>query len=91
MSTEIRKTNKYRGFSPLTREVREQDWSVHFTGRDYSKSLLRDNVSLYMLQNDKVRGFIDELTPMLVELVDDVKYIRDFTNICVPKDYKKIN
>ena len=50
MSTEIRKTNKYRGFSPLTNGVREQDWIVHFTGHDYSKSLLRDNVSLYMLQ-----------------------------------------
>jgi hypothetical protein len=88
---EIRKVNKYKGFKPLTNEVREQGWVVHFTGRDYSKTLLRDNVSKYMLLNTKMAGFIDELTPMMVELVDDVKYIRNFTNICVPKDYKKIN
>ena len=88
---DIRKTNKYRGFKPLTRDVSEDGWDVHFVGRNYSKTLLRDNVSNYMLQNPAVAGFIDELTPMLVELVDDVKYIRNFANICVPKDYKKIN
>ena len=88
---EIRKTNKYKGFKSLTIEVKEDGWVVHFVGRDYSKTLLRDNVSKYMLQNPKMAGFIDELTPMMVELVDDVKYIRNFTNICVPKDYKKIN
>lgn len=83
--------NKYKGFAFPNDAVRESGWDIQETGYDYSKTLIRNSLSDYLYGNETLAGFLDRLNDIMVHLVDCVKYIRNYYNYAVPKDYKKIN
>ena len=83
--------NKYRGYKSFLESNKYVGWNTYYNGYDYSKTLLRRSLSGYLYQNEKVAGFLDHLNKFVVEMVDNVKYIRNYFNYAVPKDYKKIN
>jgi hypothetical protein len=83
--------NTYRGFKSFSESERYVGWKTYYNGYDYSKTLLRRSLSNYLYQNEKVAGFLEHLNRFMVEMVDNVKYIRNFFNYAVPKDYKRIN
>ena len=83
--------NKYKGFESLKKHIRYNGWNVHYQGYDYSKTLLKKSLSPYFYGNPKVAGFLEYLNAFMVSIVDNVKYIRNYLNYAVPKDYKKIN
>ena len=83
--------NKYKGFTFPKDQIVEDNWRVQYTGYDYSKTLIKNSVSPYLYANKKLAGFLDTLNDIMVHMVDNVKYIRNYFNFAVPKDYKKIN
>lgn len=83
--------NKYKGFEFPEDKVRYDNWRIQYTGYDYSKTLIKKSVSPYLYNNEKLAGFLDTLNDIMVHLVDSVKYIRNYFNFAIPKDYKKIN
>ena len=83
--------NKYKGYKSFWDANRYFGWKVYYEGYDYSKPLLKRSLSGYLYQNEKVAGFLEHLNNFMVGLVDNVKYIRNFFNYAVPKNYKKIN
>ena len=83
--------NRYRGLKSLNEQTKYKNWHVYYEGYDYSKTLLKKSLSPYFYKNPRVAGFLDHLNKFMVELVDNVKYIRNYLNYAVPKNYKKIN
>lgn len=83
--------NLHKGFKPLWKEVAYNNWNVRYVGYDYSKTLMKKSLSNYLFQNEHLSGFIEHINAFMVKMVDNVKYIRNFFNYAVPKDYKKIN
>ena len=83
--------NKYKGFEFPPDSLRQKNWKLHYTGYDYSKTLIKKSVSPYLYNNGKLAGFLDTLNDIMVHMVDSVKYIRNYFNFAVAKDYKKIN
>ena len=83
--------NKYKGFVFPKDSTRYNNWRLQYTGYDYSKTLISKSVSSYLYNNGKLAGFLDTLNDIMVHLVDSVKYIRNYFNFAVPKEYKKIN
>lgn len=83
--------NKYKGFEFPNKRVHDDQTFVHYTGYDYSKTLIRKSVSPYLYNNKKLAGFLDTLNDIMVHMVNSVKYIRNYFNYAVPKDYQKIN
>ena len=83
--------NIYKGFEFPNDKVRTSSWDIQNTGYDYSKTLISNSLSKYLYGNKSLAGFLDTLNGIMVHLVDCVKYIRNFYNYAVPKDYKKIN
>ena len=83
--------NKYKGFTHPKEQIRYDDWDVHYQGYDYSKTLIRKSLSKYLYANEKVAAFLDHLNDIMVNLVESVKYIRNYYNYAVPKNYRKIN
>jgi len=83
--------NKYKGFEFPEDDIKYKNWKIQYTGYDYSKTLIKRSLSPYLYNNGKLAGFLDTLNDIMVNLVDSVKYIRNYFNFAVPKDYKKIN
>ena len=83
--------NKYKGFTFPNDSEREKQIHVNYTGYDYSKTLIKKSVSPYLYNNKKLAGFLDTLNDIMVYMVNSVKYIRNYFNYAVPKDYQKIN
>lgn len=83
--------NKYKGFKYPIDILYEDQIFVHYTGYDYSKTLIKNSISPYLYNNTKLAGFLDTLNDIMVHLVNSVKYIRNYFNYAVPKDYQKIN
>ncbi len=83
--------NKYKGFAYPNEVLYDNRYVVHYTGYDYSKTLIKKSVSPYLYNNEKLAGFLDTLNDIMVYMVNSVKYIRNYFNYAVPKDYQKIN
>ena len=83
--------NKYKGFEFPNDKIFNDQIVVHYTGYDYSKTLIKNSVSPYLYNNKKLGGFLYTLNDIMVYLVNSVKYIRNFFNYAVEKDYQKIN
>lgn len=87
----MRDVNRHRGFKSLYEQVRYDNWETYYMGYDYSETLLSRSLSQYLYQNEKVAGFLKHLNKFMVEMVDNVKYIRNYFNYAVPKNYRRIN
>ena len=80
------------GFPSVFKAAYETGWDIKNTGYDYGDKLLNRTLSNYMFKNPNVKQFLEGyLNPIVVKLLNSVKYIRIFYNYAVPKDYQKIN
>jgi len=84
--------NNRVGFPSVFKAAYETGWDIKNTGYDYNDKLLNRTLSSYMFKNPNVKEFLEGyLNPIVVKLLNTVKYIRIFYNYAVPKDYQKIN
>lgn len=83
--------NRYKGFTHPKEQLRYIGWDVKYQGYDYSKTLIRNSLSKYLYANPKLAVFLDHLNDLMLNLVESVKYIRNYYNYAVPKNYRKIN
>ena len=82
---------KYKGFDSLYDTVDEAGWRLKNTGFKYDDCLMEISTSPYMQKNPTMREFFPYLNKMLSHLINSVKYLRNFNNYAVRKDYKYIN
>ena len=52
---------------------------------------MEDNTSKYLQKNPNMRQFFPYLNRIMSHLINSVKYLRNFNNYAVRKDYKRIN
>jgi hypothetical protein len=80
------------GFPSPYKAAYEHGWDLKNQGYDYSKNLTNKILSSYMFRNPNVKKFLEEyFNPIIVNYVNNVKYLRIFYNYAVPKDYQKID
>jgi len=85
-------TERKKGFKSPFKSTYEYGWELKNLGYDYSDTLLKKTMSNYMFKNERLSTFLnDYLNPIVVFLINKVKYIRIYYNYAVPKDYEKIN
>ena len=82
---------KYKGFKSFYDMVDEDKWETKHEGFNYEKKLMQISTSSYMTKNPIVKSFYKHLNRIMVNLIDSVKYLRNFNNYAVKKDYKRIN
>lgn len=82
---------KYKGFDSLYDTVDEYNWVLKNTGFDYENNLMEVSTSPYLQRNPTMKAFFPYLNKMLSHLINSVKYLRNFNNYAVRKDYKYIN
>lgn len=84
--------NKRVGFPSRFKATYRSGWILKNTGYNYNDNLLNKTLGNYMFKNPNVKEFIEDyLNPIVVKLLNTVKYIRTYYNYAVPKDYDKIN
>jgi hypothetical protein len=80
------------GFASPYKAAYENGWDLKNQGYDYSKTLTNKILSSYMFGNPNVKKFLEEyFNPIIVNYINNVKYLRIFYNYAVPKDYQKID
>ena len=52
---------------------------------------MQDNTSKYLQKNPMMRQFFPYLNMLMSHLINSVKYLRNFNNYAVRKDYKRID
>ena len=82
---------KYKGFDSIYDKVNESRWETKNEGYKYEKTLMEDNTSRYLQKNPTVRNFFPYLNRIMSHLINSVKYLRNFNNYAVRKDYKRID
>lgn len=82
---------KYKGYDSIYDEINECRWRTRNEGYKYEKTLMEDNTSKYLQKNPTVRQFFPYLNKIMSHLINSVKYLRNFNNYAVRKDYKRIN
>lgn len=82
---------KYKDFDSIYEQTNYIGWQLENKGHDYSKDLIQRNTSRYMLNNRNVSDMFPYLNRILSYLIDRVKYVRNFYNYGVDRDYKHIN
>lgn len=82
---------KYKGFNSIYDNVNEYGWKTKNEGYKYEKTLMEDNTSKYLQKNPTMRQFFPYLNKIMSHLINSVKYLRNFNNYAVRKDYKRIN
>ena len=84
--------SKYRGFTSTDKMTEHFNDDIKHAGHDYTQDLMQRGVSRYLLLNPHINFFITNyLNPFLCTLLERVRYIRNYYNFGVPKDYDKIN
>lgn len=81
----------YKGFDSLFDAVDEYGWETKNEGFKYDDCLMEISVSPYLQKNPTMRKFFPHLNKMMSHLINSVKYLRNFNNYAVRKDYKRIN
>lgn len=85
-------TERRTGFDSLYRATYENGWELKNTGYNYSENFLSKMLSSYMFKNERLNEFIlKHLSPIMVMFINKVKFLRNYYNFAVPKDYQKIN
>ena len=82
---------KYKGYDSIYDEINECRWRTRNEGYKYEKTLMEDNTSKYLQKNPMMRQFFPYLNKIMSHLINSVKYLRNFNNYAVRKDYKRIN
>lgn len=82
---------KYKGYDSIYDSINESRWKTKNEGYEYEKTLIEDNSSKYLQKNGMMRQFFPYLNMILSHLINSVKYLRNFNNYAIRKDYKRIN
>ena len=82
---------KYKGYDSIYDNINESRWKTKNEGYKYEKTLMEDNTSTYLQKNSTMRSFFPYLNDLLSHLINSVKYLRNFNNYAVKKDYKRID
>lgn len=82
---------KYKGFDSFYDTMSEYGWKTKYEGFKYDDCLMEINTSKYLQQNPTMRSFFPYLNKLMSHLINSVKYLRNFNNYAVRKDYKRIN
>ena len=81
----------YKGYDSIYDTINESNWKTKNEGYDYENSLFEDNCSKYLQRNPTIRNFFPFLNRIMAHIINSVKYLRNFNNYAVKKDYKRIN
>lgn len=60
-------------------------------GYDYEGKVIKNSISSYLLRNRNIFEFIEQLEPIIDEIISLPKKLKAFWNYTVPKNYKKMN
>lgn len=82
---------KYKGFPSIYDNMNESRWETKNEGYKYGDTLFEDNTSKYLQKNPNMRQMFPFLNRIMSHLIDSVKYLRNFNNYAVRKDYKRID
>ena len=82
---------KYKGFPSFYDFMDEYGWETKNNGFDYENNLMQVSTSSYLQKNPTMRQFFPYLNKLMSHLINSVKYLRNFNNYAVKKDYKRIN
>lgn len=81
----------YKGFPSFYDTLDECRWETKNEGFKYETSLFERSTSRYLQKNPNVRGFFPYLNKLMSNLINNVKFLRNFNNYAVRKDYKRID
>lgn len=82
---------KYKGFDSIYDKINTERWELKNFGYKYEDTLFEDNTSRYLQRNKMMSDMFKYLNKIMSHLINSVKYLRNFNNYAVPKDYKHIN
>lgn len=82
---------KYKGFSSIYDVINEDRWETKNEGYKYEDNLMENNTSSYLQKNPNMREMFPFLNRIMSHLINSVKYLRNFNNYAVRKDYKRID
>jgi hypothetical protein len=82
---------KYKGFDSIYDKINTDRWELKNLGYKYEDTLFEDNTSSYLQRNKMMSNMFKYLNKVMSHLINSVKYLRNFNNYAVPKDYKHIN
>ena len=80
------------GFISAHDAIIDYDLDLKNQGYDYSNNLMNKTMSPYLMGNKNVNNFLtNHIQKIMVLLINNVKKLRIYYNIAVPKNYNKIN
>lgn len=82
---------KFKGFNSIYDNINERRWETKNEGYKYENHLMENNTSRYLQKNRMMRQFFPYLNRIMSHLINSVKYLRNFNNYAVRKDYKRID
>lgn len=82
---------KYKGFPSIYDSINESRWDTKNEGYKYEDNLMENNTSKYLQKNPNMREMFPFLNRIMSHLINSVKYLRNFNNYAVRKDYKRID
>lgn len=82
---------KYKGFDSIYDKINTRRWKLKNLGYKYEDTLFEDNTSRYLQRNPMMVNMFKHLNKIMSHLINSVKYLRNYNNYAVPKDYKFIN
>ena len=82
---------RYKGFDSIYDTINESRWETKNEGYKYENNLMENNSSKYLQKNSNMRAFFPYLNRLMSHLINSVKYLRNFNNYAVRKDYKRID
>lgn len=82
---------KYKGFDSIYDRMNQRNWKLKNLGYRYENTLFEDNTSRYLQRNTMMLDMFKYLNKIMSHLINSVKYLRNYNNWAVPKDYKHIN
>lgn len=81
----------YKGFDSLYDKYYESGWVTKNEGYKYEDTLFEKSTSRYLQKNPLIKGFFSYLNKLMSNLINSVKYLRNYNNYAVKKDYKRID
>lgn len=64
---------------------------VKHLGYTYAGKVLQNSLSSYIYRDDTRAGMIDSMEPVVTEMIDAVKRIKNFVHYAVSKNYRNRN
>lgn len=82
---------KYKGFVSIYDTINEDKWETKNEGYKYEDKLMENNTSSYLQKNPNMREMFPFLNRIMSHLINSVKYLRNFNNYAIKKDYRRID